>query len=89
MIKKLVNPHWKGFTERRKPEWIMNFITNPDPMIDKNLALQAQRELCSVHMLNQALINIDARNLLESTSEQKISKAIVKILKNKSNKQNH
>ena len=89
MIKKLVGPRWKGFTERQKPEWIMNFITNPDPMIDKNLALQAQRELCSVHMLNQALINIDARNLLESTSEQKISKAIAKILKNKSNKQSH
>lgn len=67
---KLVGPRWKGFTERQKPEWIMNFITNPDPIIDKDPALQAQRELCLVHMLNQALTDIDARNLLESTSEQ-------------------
>ena len=89
MIKKLVGPRWKGFTERQKPEWIMNFITNPDPIIDKYPALQAQRELFLVRTPNQALINIDAKNLLESTSEQKISKAIAKILKNKSNKQNH
>ena len=27
---KLVGPGWKGVTERNKPEWIMNFITNPD-----------------------------------------------------------
>ena len=33
---KLVGPGWKGVTERQKPEWIMNFITNPDPMIDKD-----------------------------------------------------
>src|SRR5689334_5179648 len=26
---KLVGPGWKGVTQRRKPEWIMNFITNP------------------------------------------------------------
>ena len=67
----------------------MSFITNPDPIIGKDPALQAQRELFLVRTINQALMDIDSRNLLESTSEQKISKAIVKILKNKSNKQNH
>jgi hypothetical protein len=30
---KLVGPGWKGVTKRRTGEWIMNFITNPDPMI--------------------------------------------------------
>src|SRR5215213_8330518 len=25
---KLVGPGWKGVTSRRRPEWIMNFITN-------------------------------------------------------------
>lgn len=62
---KLVGPGWKGVTTRQKPEWIMNFITNPDPMIDKDPELQAQLELCLVRMPNQALSDTDARNLLE------------------------
>lgn len=62
---KLVGPGWKGVTSRHKPEWIMNFITNPDPMIDKDPKLQAQLEICLVRMPNQALSDKDARNLLE------------------------
>ena len=62
---KLVGPGWKGVTTRNKPEWIMNFITNPDPMIDKDPKLQAQLELCLVRMPNQALADKDARSLLE------------------------
>jgi len=62
---KLVGPGWKGVTERKKPEWIMNFITNPDPMIDKDPELQSQLEICLVRMPNQALTDADARNLLE------------------------
>ena len=33
---KLVGPGWKGVTTRHKPEWIMNFTTNTDVMIDKD-----------------------------------------------------
>ena len=62
---KLVGPGWKGVTERRKPEWIMNFITNPDPMIDKDPAVQAALELCLVRMPNQSLSDDDARQILE------------------------
>lgn len=62
---KLVGPGWKGVTSRQKPEWIMNFITNPDPMIDKDPKLQALLEICLVRMPNQALSDVDARNLLE------------------------
>lgn len=62
---KLVGPGWKGVTERRKPEWIMNFITNPDPMIDKDPEVQAQLEICLVRMPNQGLTDDDARNILE------------------------
>ncbi len=62
---KLVGPGWKGVTSRRKPEWIMNFISNPDPMIDKDPELQAQLELCLVRMPNQGLTDIDARHILE------------------------
>lgn len=62
---KLVGPGWKGVTERRRPEWIMNFITNPDPMIDKDPELQAQLELCLVRMPNQGITDDEARGVLE------------------------
>ncbi len=62
---KLVGPGWKGVTERRAPEWIMNFITNPDPMIDKDPELKKQLEVCMVRMPNQSLTDTDARSLLE------------------------
>jgi cytochrome c551/c552 len=62
---KLVGPGWKGVTQRRKPEWIMNFITNPDPMIEKDPAVQAQLELCLVRMPNQNLADTEAREVLE------------------------
>jgi hypothetical protein len=62
---KLVGPGWAGVTERRKAYWIMNFITNPDPMIDKDPEVQAQLELCLVRMPNQSLTDSDARDILE------------------------
>jgi len=62
---KLVGPGWKGVTTKHKPEWILNFITNPDPMIDKDPELQAQLELCMIRMPNQGLTDADARNVLE------------------------
>jgi cytochrome c551/c552 len=62
---KLVGPGWKGVTERRKAEWIMNFITNPDPMIDKDPEVQAQLEICLVRMPNQNLTDEEARQVLE------------------------
>jgi cytochrome c1 len=62
---KLVGPGWKDVTVRRKPYWIMNFITNPDAMIDKDPEVQAQLELCLVRMPNQNLADAEARALLE------------------------
>lgn len=62
---KLVGPGWKGVTKRKKPEWIMNFITNPEAMIDKDPELQAQLELCLIRMPNQGLTDNDARHVLE------------------------
>ncbi len=62
---KLVGPGWKSVTERNKPEWIMNFITNPDAMIDKDPKAQAMLEICMVRMPNQSLSDDDARSLLE------------------------
>lgn len=62
---RLVGPGWKGVTERRTPHWIMNFITNPDPMIDKDPEVQAQLEICLVRMPNQNLTDEEARAILE------------------------
>lgn len=66
---KLVGPGWKGVTKRNEPYWIMNFITNPDPMIDKDPKVQAQLELCLVRMPNQSLSDDDARHILEYMRE--------------------
>lgn len=62
---KLVGPGWKGVTTRRTPEWIMNFITNTDAMLNKDPQAQAQLEICLVRMPNQNLSDDEARALLE------------------------
>ena len=62
---KLVGPGWAGITTRKKAEWILNFITNTDAMIDKDPELQAQLEICLVRMPNQNLSDDDAKSLYE------------------------
>jgi len=62
---KLVGPGWKGVTARRTPEWIMNFVTNTEEMIDKDPEVQAQLELCLVRMPNQNVSDDEARAIYE------------------------
>jgi mono/diheme cytochrome c family protein len=62
---KLVGPGWKGVTDRRTPEWIMNFVTNTEEMIEKDTAAQNLLEVCLVKMPNQNLAEADARSVLE------------------------
>lgn len=62
---KLVGPGWKGVTDRRTPEWIMNFVTNTEEMINKDTAAQKMLEQCLVRMPNQSLSDDDARATLE------------------------
>jgi mono/diheme cytochrome c family protein len=62
---KLVGPGWKGVTDRRTPEWIMNFITNVDEMLDKDPEAQTMLEICMVRMPNQNLKDDEARAILE------------------------
>lgn len=62
---KLVGPGWKGVTSRHTPEWIMNFITNTDEMLNKDPKAQAQLEICLVRMPNQNLSDDEARSLYE------------------------
>lgn len=71
---KLVGPGWKGVTSRKEPHWILNFITNPDPMIDKDPEVQAQLELCLVRMPNQNLNDEEARQVLEFMRKNDVSK---------------
>jgi len=61
----LVGPGWTGVTDRRTPEWIMNWITNTKVMIDKDLAAQADMVVCLIRMPNQDLTDQQARDVLE------------------------
>jgi len=62
---RLVGPGWKGVTDRRTPEWIMNFVVNTEEMVEKDTAAQKMLEVCLVKMPNQGLSETDARNVLE------------------------
>lgn len=62
---RVVGPGWKGITSKRKPEWIMNMITNVDVMLDEDPTAQAMLEECLVRMPNQNLSIGDARDVLE------------------------
>jgi cytochrome c551/c552 len=62
---KLVGPGWKDVTKRRTPEWIMNFVTNTEEMLEKNAVAKNLYEVCLVKMPNQNLSDDDARAVLE------------------------
>lgn len=62
---KLVGPGWKGVTSRHTAEWIMNFATNTDAMLNKDPKAQALLEICLVRMPNQNLTDDEARNVYE------------------------
>lgn len=62
---RVVGPGFENVTNRRKPEWIMNMITNVDVMLDKDPEAQAMLEECLMRMPNQNVSVGDARQLLE------------------------
>jgi mono/diheme cytochrome c family protein len=62
---KLVGPGWKGVTTRRTAEWVMNFSTNTDEMLNEDAAAMAMLEECLVRMPNQNLADDDARAVYE------------------------
>jgi mono/diheme cytochrome c family protein len=62
---RIVGPGWKGVTKKRKPEWIMNMITNVDIMLEKDEEAQKLLELCLMRMPNQNMSIGDARDVLE------------------------
>ncbi|WP_236025710.1 c-type cytochrome [Algoriphagus oliviformis] len=63
--KRLVGPGFQGVTNRRRPEWIMNMITNVDVMLEQDPTAQKLLEECLTRMPNQNLSQADARGILE------------------------
>ncbi len=62
---KVVGPGWKGVTEHRKPEWIMNMILHTDWMLENDTAAQNLVELTKSRMTDQQLTKDQARDMLE------------------------
>ena len=62
---KLVGPPLAGITKKRKPEWIMNMITNVDMMLDNDEQAQKLLETCKTRMNVDVLSVSDARDVLE------------------------
>jgi cytochrome c2 len=62
---RVVGPGWKDVTKRRSAEWVMNFVTNVDEMLDKDAEAKAMLEVCLVRMPNQNLSDEDARSVYE------------------------
>lgn len=62
---RVVGPSWEGITKKRKPEWIMNMITNVDVMLEKDPEAQKLLEECLTRMPNQNVSIGDARDILE------------------------
>ncbi|MBK9332565.1 MAG: cytochrome c [Ignavibacteria bacterium] len=64
---KLVGPALKDVTKRRKPEWIMNMILNPEQMIKENMIAKtlSMSGQYPTPMTFQNVTQDDARALLE------------------------
>lgn len=62
---KVVGPGWKGVTQDRKPEWIMNMILHTQWMIENDPDAQALVEETKTVMPDQGLTKDQARDMLE------------------------
>jgi len=62
---KLVGPGLKNITKLREPEWIMNMITNPEEMTQKDPVAKALFEKHLVQMTFQNVSDEETRQILE------------------------
>jgi cytochrome c2 len=62
---RLVGPSFKGVTERRTPEWVMNMVMNTEAMLNEDADAKSLLELCLVRMPNQNVAEPDARAIVE------------------------
>jgi cytochrome c len=72
---RVVGPGFQDVTNRRKPEWIMNMITNVDVMLAQDPTAQKLLEECMTRMPNQNIKPDDARKLLEFFRKNDVDKA--------------
>ncbi|MCL6260949.1 cytochrome c [Aquiflexum sp. TKW24L] len=73
--KRLVGPGFQGVTNRRRPEWIMNMITNVDVMLDEDPVAQALFEECLTRMPNQNISMDESRHILEFLRKNDLEKS--------------
>jgi cytochrome c len=71
---RVVGPGWAGITNKRRPEWIMNMITNVDMMLAEDPEAQKLLEECLTRMPNQNVSVGDARDLLEYMRQNDMEK---------------
>ena len=72
---RVVGPSWVGLTSKRKPEWIMNMVTNVEVMLEKDPTARKLLEECLTRMPNQNVSIGDARDLLEFMYQNDIDNA--------------
>lgn len=65
MEERYVGPALKGATKRRKPEWIMNMILNPQEMTQKDSTAQRLLGEYLTQMTFQNVSQDEARSILE------------------------
>lgn len=64
--KSFIGPSLKGVTKRRKPEWIMNMILDPENWVKNDQqAIELLNEFDGSPMTNQGLTFEEARSVLE------------------------
>ena len=63
--KRHIGPALAGVTTRRRPEWIMNMILNPEEMVMKNETAKKLLMEYIAPMANQSLTQDEARAVLE------------------------
>jgi cytochrome c5 len=74
--KKVVGPGLKGVTERRQPAWILNMITNPVEMTQKD---PTAKELLGVHLTQMTFQDVSedqAKQILEFLRKNDASPAM-------------
>ncbi len=62
---KVVGPPLNGVTKRRKPEWIMNMILNPEQMTKENIVAKQLLAEHLTQMTFQNVTEVEAREMLE------------------------
>ncbi len=72
---RVVGPGWAGLTSKRKPEWIMNMITNVEVMLEKDPVARELLKECLTRMPNQNLSIGDARDVLEFMYQNDLDQA--------------